>query len=63
MDEQPKIPAAFTLAQWHIVAAGLGELPYKVSAPLIHDLQQQVVAAQRAQAACAVPADAIAQPA
>ena len=44
MTEQSRISVSLPLEQWNVVGAGLAELPFRVAAPVIGELQRQVSA-------------------
>lgn len=44
--EQP-LTVILAASQWNVVMALLAEGPYRISAPLIHAIQQQCTAAER----------------
>lgn len=40
------IPVSLPIDTWNLIAAALAELPFRVAAPVINELQKQVAAAQ-----------------
>ena len=52
---QPDFPISITLEaqQWNAVLAALGEAPYRIAAPLINKIVEQVQERQQAPAALA----------
>lgn len=50
-----EIPVVLTAAEWNVVGAALGELPFKVSRPIFDKIQAQI--AQALQPADPPPAD------